>query len=100
MITDATEHLKRLYLGKQDTVMVDLLSNTAFMGTDATGLPSEAINAKAGRYHITGSLTVAPTTLMKKILLDCLPIAVALKGTGTMLLSPVPRYVYDKCCTD
>jgi hypothetical protein len=32
--------------------------------------------------------------------MDSLPLAAALKETGTVLLSPVPRYVYEKCCTD
>jgi hypothetical protein len=55
---------------------------------------------EGGKYHITGSLMVAQPTLTKRVLLDCLPIAEALKGTGTVLLSPVPRYVYEKCCKD
>ncbi len=47
-------------LSKKDTVVLDLLSNVAFMGTDEDGLPSEAIRAEEGRYHVVGSLTVAP----------------------------------------
>jgi hypothetical protein len=100
MLTELIEQLKTLKLGKLDTVVVDLLSNTAFMGTDDSGLLSEPVRAEGGKYHITGSLTIAPPTLTKKVLLDSLPLAAALKGTGTVLLSPVPRYVYEKCCMD
>jgi hypothetical protein len=70
------------------------------MGTDASGLPSEPVRTEGGKYHITGSLTIAPPTITKKVLLDSLPLAAALKGTGMVLLSPVPRYVYEKCCAE
>jgi hypothetical protein len=66
MLTELIEQLKTLNLGKLDTVVVDLLSNTAFMGTDASGLPSESVRAEGGKYHITGSLTIAPPTLTKR----------------------------------
>ncbi len=52
MITEVTEQLKRLNLSKTDTVILDLLSDAGFMGTDAGGLPSEAVRAEGGRYHI------------------------------------------------
>jgi hypothetical protein len=100
MLSKLIEQLKKLKLNKLDTVVLDLLSNTAFMGTDDSGLPSEPLRSEGGKYHITGSLTIAPPTITKKVLLDCLPLAAALKGTGTVLLSPVPRYVYEKCCAE
>jgi hypothetical protein len=37
---------------------------------------------------------------MKKILSGCTGLANVLQGTGTVLISPFPRYVYSKCCDD
>ncbi len=85
-------------MSKKDTVVLDLLSNVVFMGTDSDGLLTEALRSEDGSYHIVGSLTVAPPSLTKKVLVGCYSLAHALKGTGTVLVSPVPRYVYRKCC--
>ncbi len=99
-ITELADELQKLGLGNRDTVALDLLSNSAFMGTDSYGLPTEAIRAKNGSYHVIGSLTVAPISCEKNILSACTPIAEALKNTDVVLLSPVPRYMHTKCCDD
>jgi hypothetical protein len=98
MILDVTEKLAELNLNKKDTVVLDLLSNVVFIGMDNERLPSEALRAADGSYHVVESLTVAPPLLTKEVLLGCTSLAQALKGTGTVFISPVPRYVYNKCC--
>jgi hypothetical protein len=60
---------------------------TVFMGTDTSGLLTEAVRAEDGSYHIVGSLTIAPTSVTKKILSGCSEIAQVLKGTGTVPIS-------------
>jgi hypothetical protein len=50
------------------------------------------------RLRPCGSLTIAPPSLTKKILSGCTALANVLKGTETVLILPVPRYVYCKCC--
>ncbi len=66
MVTELANKLKKLSLGNRDTVVLDLLSNCAFMGTDSAGLPTEAVRAEDGRYHVIGCLTVAPISCIKK----------------------------------
>jgi hypothetical protein len=66
MLTDIASKLLELKLGKKDTVVVDLLSNVVFMGTDSDGLPTEARRAEDGSYHIVGSLTIAPPLSQRK----------------------------------
>jgi hypothetical protein len=98
MVDDLVNKLLELKLGKRDTVVLDLLSNVVFMGTDNDGLPAEARRAEDGNYHVIGSLTIAPPSLTKKVLAGCSKLADALKDTGTVLVSPIPRYVFKKCC--
>ncbi len=100
MISDLAGKLRSLELNNRDTVVLDLLSNSAFMGSDSNGLPTEAVRAEDGRYHIIGSMSVAPISCAKKVLQSCSPLAEALRGTGVVLLSPVPRYIHSKCCED
>ncbi len=86
--------------GEQDVVILDLLSNVAFMGSDSDGLPTPAIRAGDGRYHIVGALTTAPPTALKKTLELCTPLAEAAKETRVILVCPISRYVKTKCCDD
>jgi hypothetical protein len=99
-ISDIVVELQKLNLNSKDTVVLDLLSNSAFMGTDSSGLPTETVKMTDGGYHVIGSLSVAPISCVKKILVACAPMAEALRNTGVVLLSPVPRYMHVKCCDD
>ncbi len=99
-ITQIVEKLELLKLDKNDTLVCDLLSNVAFMGTDEGGLPTEASRAEDGRYHIIGSLTTAPPSVIKKNLALCTPLGEAISNAGTVLIAPVPRYVYNRCCSN
>jgi hypothetical protein len=99
-IGEIAMELQTLNLNSRDTVVLDLLSNSAFMGTDSNGLPTETVKMTDGGYHVIGSLTVAPISCVKKILAACAPVAGALRNTGVVLLSPVPRYMHVKCCDD
>jgi hypothetical protein len=58
--------LDGLSINGDDKVVLDLLSNSAFMGTDADGLPSPAFAGEDGTYHIPGSLSAAPPQAIKK----------------------------------
>jgi hypothetical protein len=50
MILEITGKLAELNLCKDDTVVLDLLSNVVFMGTDTSGLPTEALRAEDSSY--------------------------------------------------
>jgi hypothetical protein len=99
-VTHIVEKLGLLKLEKNDTVICDLLSNVAFMGTDEGGLPTEASRAEDGRFHIIGSLTTAPPSVIKKNLAMCTPLSESIGNAGTVLISPIPRYVYNRCCSN
>jgi hypothetical protein len=99
-IVSIKEKLDAFKLSASDTVVLDLLSNSAYMGTDVNGLPSPAERAGDGRYHILGSLTTAPPTILKKVLEVCNTLAEKVKQSNVLLVCPIPRYVMGSCCTD
>ncbi len=99
-VAELSESLAGGNPGENDVVVMDLLSNLAFMGTDVDGLPTPAIRSGDGKYHIQGSLTTAPPTVLKKALELCVPLANAAKGAKVVLVCPIPRYVKTKCCDD
>jgi hypothetical protein len=58
------ETLKKLNLTEIDTVVIDSMSNTAYLGTDEDGLPIPAEKSvEDGRYHLNGDLQLAPPPL-------------------------------------
>ncbi len=60
--------IENLKLGRNDTVVLDMLTNLAYMGTNEESLPSPAFKAGDGSCLIPGSLTTATPTTLKKIL--------------------------------
>jgi hypothetical protein len=61
--------LEDIHPSSDDKLVLDLLSNSTFMGTDADGLPMTRIQGEDCTYHIPGSRTVAPASATKKSLL-------------------------------
>jgi hypothetical protein len=57
------------------------------MGTDVSGLPSPAVRAGDGRYHIPGSLTTAPPTILKKVLEVCNTLVEKIKQSNVRSLN-------------
>jgi hypothetical protein len=100
-MTQVTQKLMSLNPGPDDTIVLDLLSNMAYMGTDDDGLPSPSFPDGDGKYHIPGSLTVAPTAAVKKLLAYCRDTAKIAAGVRHVaIIAPIPRYVTEKCCHD
>ncbi len=53
--------LKKLTLTEKDTVVIDPMSNSAFLGKNEDGLPIPAAKSvEDGRYHLEVDLQLAP----------------------------------------
>jgi hypothetical protein len=59
-VAELEQRIDGLELSSSDTVVLDLLSNTAYMGMDDEGLPLPAFRSGDGSYHVAGTLTTAP----------------------------------------
>jgi hypothetical protein len=93
-----SNQLRELNLTENDTVLLDLLSNSAFLGTSENGLPSRPERGDDSRCHVTGSL--ASASYLKKVLKTCQPLAAVVGNAGTVLVTPIPQYITGKCCDD
>jgi hypothetical protein len=51
-VAQVVSRLEELHLSADDRLILDLLSNSAFMGTDEEGLPTPATMGEGGTYHI------------------------------------------------
>jgi hypothetical protein len=95
------ETLQKLKLTEIDTVVIDSMSNTAFLGTDEDGLPipSEK-SAVDGRYHLNGDLQLAPPSAFKSLMKLVEKIISNTGGAKILLTVPLPSYVTAACCDD
>ncbi len=96
------ETLKKLNLNEIDTVEIDSMSNTAFLGTDEDGLPIPAEKSvEDGRYHLNGDLQLAPPPSAFKSTMKLVEKIITNTGGAKILLTvPLPRYVLVACCAD
>jgi hypothetical protein len=95
------ETLQKLKLTEIDTVVIDSMSNTAFLGTDEDGLPIPAEKSVAdGRYHLTSDLQLAPPSAFKSTMKLVEKIISNTGGASILLTVPLPRYVTAACCDD
>ena len=93
--------VRGMKLRKDDILLMDLWSNSAFMGTDDMGLPCKAQKSQVdGRYHVSGQLQAAPKPVFQKITKDASEVIGAAGEATVMLLLPLPRYVMGRCCQD
>jgi hypothetical protein len=59
---------EKLNLTEIDTVVIDPMANSAYLGTDEDGLPIPAEKSdEDGRYHLFGDLQLAPPLCLQKL---------------------------------
>ena len=98
-IAKAAEYVKGLNPTPSDRIVIDLWSNSSFMGTDELGLPCKAYRSELDkRYHILGPLQAAPKQVYKHVLKEAAPLLEACSGALIVLVAPFPRYVSGGCC--
>ncbi len=86
-----SQRLRNYVPGPGDTVVLDLLSNIAFVGADSDGMPIQPIKGGDGLYHIFGSLTAAPISVVKRALHTAATVVEAAEGASYILVAPTLR---------
>jgi hypothetical protein len=66
--------------------------------TDDSILP--AVRDVSGKFHIHGSLIVAPSEMFNKSVKVCTPLFNIATSARKLLFSPLPRYWRQLCCSD
>ncbi len=97
--TQVAEMLRDCSPGTGDVIIMDLLSNSAYCGTDDNGLPMPPFRGEDGTYHVQGMLVASPPSMIKKALQSLNKIADLAKISLCVLVVPMPRYILQRCCT-
>ena len=99
-IVETAQVLADLMPGKNDTVVFDLLSNSAFMGSDDEGMPTPVYKGGDGIHHVPGGLQAAPKGVLQKIAREAQELVGAAAGARVVHVVPFPRYFNGKCCDE
>ena len=91
--------VRNLGLMEDDTIVIDIWSNSAFMGTDEFGIPCRATKID-GRYHVLGHLQAAPRTVFQTGFNEARTVLDAAGRATKILIEPFPRYITGKGCPD
>ena len=84
----------------EDVVIVDLLSNAAFAGTNEDGSTLPAQKLSDGTWHIVGDLSPVPPSVLKAKLKNLAGLLPVERNILWVLISPIPRYISESCCPD
>jgi hypothetical protein len=82
-------------------VIMDLHSNTTFRYRQFDRTPELPVKDRSGgRYHFPGDVILTDDTLFKIITDFLSPVLLSAQNKLKILIPPLPRYVFDKCCNN
>jgi hypothetical protein len=77
----------------------DLFGNTSVRYEQFDGSTSLPFLSQ-GKYHLGGKIVISPPEIFKKTV-DCVwPILAAKKDAACVVIPPLPRYLFSRCCND
>jgi hypothetical protein len=77
----------------------DLLSNSTLRFEQFDGMTSLPFKSN-GKFHYGGKILVVPNDLFKKLVVVILPILKAKGDRPCVILPPLPRSLFSRCCND
>jgi len=91
--------LKNCNPGNNAIFILDLFGNSCSRTTlfdGSTIMPMKG----AGGYHLPGTVNVCSDEVFNKLVDIVIPVIESIKGHSQILLPPMPRYLFSKCCND
>ena len=87
--------------GPNCIVVHQLLDNSFYLAkTEEGGLIPAVRETIGGKYHVQGELVFAPKELQYSVFTTVKPIFDEASSHHQILISPLPRYLRDRCCSD
>jgi hypothetical protein len=95
LASTVSDHVSRGAVG----FVFNLFGNTSVRYEQFDGSTSLPFLSQ-GKYHLEGKIVVSPPNIFKKTV-DCVwPILAAKKDNNCVIIPPMPRYLFARCCND
>jgi hypothetical protein len=79
-------------------IVIQLLDNSVFECLTGQGDKILPKRGKDGKYHALGELRVIGKDALRDLFMLMQPVFKAIKGYRGVILSPLPRYIWHRCC--
>jgi hypothetical protein len=98
-IQDLKEKILAHKARKTSAFVFDLFGNSSVRFEQFDG--STALPFKShGKHHLGGDVLVTPPDVFKKTVENVMPILIAKGDIPCVLIPPIPRYLFSRCCDD
>jgi hypothetical protein len=84
----------------EDVYIYQLFDNSFHMARSEEFVLLPHSKDASGRYHVFGEAVLAPRDTQFDLFRTCLPLLKLSEGKKALILSPLPRYLYERCCAD
>ncbi len=54
----------------------------------------------ASKFHVFGEAVLAPKETQHEMFRTCVPLLNSAEGKRAIMMGPLPRYLYTRCCAD
>jgi lysophospholipase L1-like esterase len=98
-IATLVERVRALSADKNSAFIFDLLGNSSVRYEQYDGSTSLPFKSQ-GKFHLGGDVVVCPLELFKKTIAGILPILKEIGDAPSVIVPPIPRYLFARCCTD
>ncbi len=96
IIPQVEELLKQL--SEDDIIIIECLDNTAYYSRTEEGGDIPVRKYVNGEYHVEGDLVLATRERQALMLDNPEPLLRVLRHRKVILVTPMPRYLYESCC--
>jgi hypothetical protein len=98
-IATLLERVRVLSADRNSAFVFDLLGNTSVRYEQFDGSTSLPFKSQ-GKFHLGGDVVVCSTDLFQKTVAAILPILRETGDAPCVIVPPIPRYLFARCCTD
>jgi len=99
MVTDMEVAMSGL-IDDKTIVLIQPFDNSIYFSSQARGEKVLTRKGSDGKYHVHGELKMVGKEDMKSLFLEIIPMIKAVKGKKVVVMGPMPRYLFSKCCSD
>jgi len=97
MVTDLEGAISGLD-DKNTVVVLQVFDNSIYFSSKARGEKVLTRKGKDKKFHVDGELKLVTKEDLKSLFIEIMPLIRAAKGKHIIIMTPLPRYVFSKCC--
>ncbi len=100
MVSQTAERLDSARKSSGDDIYIFQLFDNSFHMARSEGIYLPHSKDSSGRYHVYGEAVLASRETQFEMFHTCLSLLKITAGKNSVILAPLPRYLFSRCCED